>query len=287
MRSRSLALLAVALLAVTAGCAPFAGVDEYELTATDVTGDVAGHATADLDRYEQAVAHRAAREGAAETVGWRVSRDPTLVAANGSYYRLVPERNGSREVTVPHLAVVETNASADVVREELPAVDRRALEFANDLRRLRAEENGTVREPRFAYPYHVGANDSELLGADGTVVAAFDRTLRVVVLEGTRDAAVYEYRAELVAADAATLEAQLVRDVSLTAAEREVLEEARADGYRVPVEDVEESEATAFAGLMEKAGIETPGRPGDTTDGYVRHEDRVLYLEIEYWPGGH
>lgn len=280
------AVLTVVLL-VTAGCLGFdvSGTPEYVLTATDVTGNLTDHATADLDRYERGVATAAARNGTAATVGWRAVANGSYVEANGSFYRVETGRNGTRRVTVPTLAVVETDASADLRLADLPEVDRRALGLAYRAAQPRERANASVRDPRYAYGYHYGAGDSRLLASNGSVVRAWDRTLRVVAFEATHEADVHEYRTTRVARNESAFRRAVATNVTLSTAERNVLESAVESDYRVPVERVEAGNASGFTGLLSAAGLPAPEPYDASGSAYVRYDGRYYHLELRYASG--
>lgn len=206
-------------------------------------------------------------------------------------YRFRVHEAGETERTVPGIAVVRTNESADVDVGDRPRIDATGTKLATRFAHVRARESGSVDDPACARPYYHG-DDSLLLSADGAVVPATGERWRVVVFEaGTREATVWEYEAELVANSETQLRRELARDVSvLSAAEREHVEAAAEEGGTlVPPGRMASGEAPAFAGLLRTSGFRVLEDPGDAygvlQSTYVTYDGRVYVVEFRYRSG--
>ena len=287
-------LLLVALVVVLSGCLlATGGRSGYVLSAEPVReGQLADHATVELRGDARAVAAAAADNGTARTVGWRAVRNGSLVATDGAYYRFATREVGQTERTAPGIAVVRTNASADVDVADLPRVDSVGVKLAVRLAQERSREGGSVEDPSYAQPYYRGVEDSRLLGSNGTVVSATGERWRVLVVENvTREATVWSYEAEHVAGSETAFERELSRDLSgLTDAERDHHETAiREDETLVSTERVESGEAEAFRSLLRRLGFDVPADrweiAGDPQSTYATYDGRTYSVEF-WWRSG-
>lgn len=278
----TVALVAVLVLA---GCFGGFGGSGYTLTATDVTESFPSHATEELSDDEWRVLRTAtdATNATARTVGRPAVANRSYVAIDGAFYRTRVRQVDERTVTVPAVTVVHTNASATMQRSELPELDQRRLAHAYKYSQARDERNASVRDPEFAALYFHGANDSRLLDANGTVVEAYNESLRVVVFEATVEAPVYRHRLVHVADSAAGFRAAVAHDLTgLSDRQTEIFEQAVEDGYTADTEAVESGNATAFTGLVRKAGIDLDDRHGRWT-AYALRDGRVYYVEVHHY----
>lgn len=291
---RTAPLLAIALAVVLSGCVfGWGGQSGYVLSAERVpAGGLADHATVDPGGDARDVLAESVENGTANTSGWRAVRNGSLVAVDGSYYRFRVEETGRTERTVPGIAVVRTNESADVDDRDLPSVDSRGVKLAARFAQIREREDGALDDPKFAQPYFHGVDDSRLLSSNGTVVSATGERWRVIVFENvTREVTVRRYEAELVANSGAQLERELAVDVSgLPNAQRGHLENAIEEGETlVPTDEVESGEAEAFVGLVRTLGFRLPAErweiSGDPQSTYVTYDGRVYAVEF-WWRSG-
>lgn len=292
--SRAAPLLLAAVVGLSGCLLGAGGQPGYVLTAERVpTDELAEHSTVDPPEDARQVVSEAAENGTARTVGWRAVRNGSLVAVDGVYYRAVVEETGQTERTVPGIAVVETNASADVEVDDLPRVDAVGLKLATRHAQSRDREGGSVDDPSHAQPYYHGVDDSRLLTSNGTVVAATGERWRVVVVENlTREATVWAYEADRVANSETALRRALSRNVTgLTDAEREHFETALREEEEalVPAERVESGEAEAFVGLLRRLGFEVPADrwaiAGDPQTTYATYDDRTYFVGF-WWRSG-
>ena len=288
------ALLLVALLVVLSGCLlGTGGQSGYVLSTAPVPGgQLADHATVGLRGEAHAVAAAAVENGTARTVGWRAVRNGSLVAIDGAYYRFTTREAGRTERTAPGIAVVRSNASADVDVADLPRVDSVGVKLAIRLAQERSREGGSVEDPSYAQPYYHDVEDSRLLGSSGTVVSATGERWRVLVVENvTREATVWAYGVERVAGSEAALERELARDLSgLADAEREHLEAAIQDDETVvSTERVESGDAEAFGSLLRRLGFDVPADrweiAGDPQSAYATYDGRTYHVEF-WWRSG-
>lgn len=279
---RLAATLSLVVVLVLAGCFGGFGGGGYTLSATDVTDSFPDHATEELTDYERRVVRNATND-TARSVGGPAVANRSYVAVDGAFYRTRVRQVDERTVTVPAIAVVHTNASATIQQSELSEHDQRRLGHAYKYSQARDQRNASVRDPEFAALYFHGTNDSRLLNSNGSVVEAYDENLRVVVFEATVEAPVYSHRLVHVADSEAAFRETVAQELrNLTDREREIFEQAVADGYTADPEAVESGNATAFTGLLRKVGIELDERHHQWT-AYALRDGRVYYVEVGHY----
>lgn len=283
-----------ALLVVSAGCA-FGATTEATLSAEELTADeVVESVTADPAPDARTALTRAVENGTAETVGWQAierrrtapdERFPYL-EHEGVYYRV--NRTAADETTVdrPTVGAVRVNdTDVDAVGvADLADVDRRAAGLAVRLARTRAEEGGSLDDPRFRAPVHRAANESAIVAGELTHVRLREDVYRLDVRRQSVTATRYVYRAERVG-DAGTLRERVTRPVpsNLTDAERDLLERVLS-GENHTVDLTRETETPrALTTLAGKLGLPAPR---DTvyqapTVVYVRHEGDFYRLRLD------
>jgi len=218
-------------------------------------------ATSDPEWSEAAFA--ATLDGEAYTTQYRkpffsTPDDPTYTEHEGIYYRLGSVVVGEETVARPVLRLFEvadgeTPASAAVAADRLPDVDSRAVRIAHLGARARGNTGGApwglVQRGGYVYRREFSAGDvpedpggqSELLADDGPDYVTYrERTYEADISRETFHEPVYRATVEPVADSPERMEeilrAQFVgarfdRE-GLSADAREVVEAARADGYR-------------------------------------------------------
>jgi hypothetical protein len=175
-------------------------------------------------------------------------RDGVYVTVDGTYYRTAIERTTTTDVPAHRLDITwekgqEAPAEASVVAYgDLPEADQRVLRLAIEGPKAGAERHGhpserlSLRDSPMPYPN--GTDDSRLVNRAETWVRWNDRTYRVTSGDSaTTTRYTYRYAASAVAESADgfrdhVAQQYLIRLADLSAAERTIIDQATADGYR-------------------------------------------------------
>ncbi|MDS0293707.1 hypothetical protein [Halogeometricum luteum] len=261
-RRRLLALVGAVGLSAASGCANRLSEAAGDDPAT-LTFHLYGRTSTLRERYvedlnetrapwdEEALA--AAVNGTDYTTQYREpfpTSGPAWAERDGTYYRLDEVVVGEEEVTRPVLRLYEAGRVDDadestyVERDDLPEVDRRAVQIAYMAARARGNAGGVpwglVRRGGYVYRAGSAAGQSELLGDDGPAhVAHRDRVWRVEVARETFYEPVYRPDADPVADSEKGIEEAIrgrlvgarIDPEALSAAEREVFRRAQGEGY--------------------------------------------------------
>ena len=214
-----------------------------------------------------------------------------VVAHDDAYYWLSVTDAGAETVTAYLFDISWENGrtapdDATVFAfDDLPESDREAVRFlvpdgSGEEGHGHPTESLSGRDRPVPYPE--GGDDSALLPRDTVWVRYDDREYRLSTgRETTLDRRRYRYTAERIAGSRDELRAwaddRFLVDLSLTDAQRDLLEAARGDYYE------ECSPASeALAGLRDQLG-ESAGLPGPTEGWYVAFDGDRYRLEILQW----
>ncbi|SFR36701.1 hypothetical protein [Halogeometricum limi] len=180
------------------------------------------------------------------------TREPVWAEFGGTYYHLDEVVVGEEEVTHPVLRLQEerrvsedeSGAPPAVDHGDLPQVDRKAVQVAYMAARARGNVGGVpwglVQRGGYVYRDGEATEDSDLLADDAPSYVTFrDRVWAVELATETFHEAVYRPVAEPVAESDAEMEAVIrgtlvgarLDPESLSESEREILSDARTDGY--------------------------------------------------------
>lgn len=260
--------------------------------------DPAEELPVELGDARRSLVGTAVDDGATEVTTYAAGppvRDGVLVEHDGAFYRTAATETDATEVAARPTDVewergVTPPADATVVAyDDLPATDRRALEYAIYGPEYGREKSGHPTEGLAVrdnpVPYPDGATDSRLAGAGETWVRWNERAYRVRVDDEATTTTRYTYRVALarVADGAAGFREHvageyLVRLADLPADERAVVEAAVADGH----EECEPASA-ALRGLLDR--LPEDGTLPHPRDGswYVAYDGDRYEFDVTNW----
>jgi hypothetical protein len=267
-RRRFLGAIAATAITASAGCLDAFGADErrdddpdertLELTLVRRGGSLVDQFTTDLEATESErdeEAFETALDGSTYTTQYRppfvaAAGEPAYTEHDGAYYRLGSVVVDEAETTRPVLRLFEADDDegddADATAaEQLPDVDATAVHVAHLAARARGNPGGApwglVQRGGYVYRNADRVNESELLSDDGpTHVRYRDRPYAVSITHERFYEPVYRATIEPVASSPEQMKAILrakfvearLSPAELSSDAREVLRDARHDGYR-------------------------------------------------------
>jgi hypothetical protein len=295
MRRRlTLALGALAFLALLAGCSAAGSVDLRAVNDTELAADASrspdrlADRARESDRSPAAVVRSAIENGSTTVTAVEPPVDEGLpFAVDGAYYDLnwtVVKRQSARAVS---LAIDYNGSDPDgsvVAYGDLPAVDRELLDAVlppRDEPLRPGPEVGTG-----AVFTDAELNRSMLVGTDTYDVVRYGGERYPVTVEDVRPVTVgtYRYEAARVAANASAYAAQLRRDYAFTLsnlseAERSVLEEAAGSGGYYAESDDDDAFAAVLDRFRSHAAIERDRASGLWL---VRYDGRLYAADLTF-----
>lgn len=288
-RRKLLAFVLVALLAATAGCSS-SGSISMDPVDDDSLAEQASNDLGILEPGQERLLVQAAIENDSTTaVGTSPPVDQQLPFRHeGAFYNISYAEAGTQSGYDVGLRIDYNASSVDgevVDYEDLPAVDRTALEFLV----TQADAPGPRLEPGYDFGLQRAYTQSEA----NTSVLAPDQTYDAVRYEGetypigvevdSQTLTVYEYESTLVAENAAEY-ATALRDSyefelsNLSDAERDVLENAlNGTNY------IDDSDNDGFDSLVDRFSGQQPVTEDDHSGHYVvRYEEQLYWVELQY-----
>ena len=241
MRRRQFLASGTALLSVAiAGCGhPDVVLDMDEATADDIADERSTRVESGSEEYR--ILTSARDDGAATRTGRRELFDRTnAVRVDGAFYEVSETRTESSEATVYDVDVAfdpdDTNAEVgEVAYEDLPAFDREQLSFVVNGQKP-ADEEGYIASVDYGTAEEVGDRSALVPEQEYDIVTHEGDRYRVEVESQTVSEGGYRYEVTEVAPDVEAFADQVREEylftlTGLSAAEREVVEEAIDGAY--------------------------------------------------------